>query len=326
MDALSEALSTVRMKAAVFFNAEMTAPWGFASPPAAEVAPVLAPDAEHMVIFHLVTEGSAVVRIDGEADLEVEAGDIVIMPHGDAHTFSNGSPATLQDGAAAITRFLAGDIGLTRYGDGGEATTKFVCGYFGCERRACRLFLAGLPRVLKVNVRGDAAGAWLESSLRHLVAEAASGRPGGMVLLSKMAEALFVEALRRHMAELPEDRTGWLAAARDPLVGAALAALHRQPHRRWTLPELAAEVGASRTVLSERFAHFIGESPMHYLARWRMQLASRLLQEDRRSVIEVAMDVGYESEAAFNRAFKREFGQPPAHYRRARAGETAARA
>ena len=324
MDALSEALSTVRMKAAVFFNAEMTAPWGFASPPAAEVAPLLAPGLEHLVIFHLITEGRAVVRVEGEPDLEIEAGDIVIMPHGDAHIFSNGSPAVLQDGAEAVTRFVAGDISLTRYGGGGEAT-KFVCGYFGCERRACRLFLAGLPRVLKVNVRGDESGAWLESSLRHLVAEAASGRPGGMVLLSKMAEALFVEALRRHMADLPDDRTGWLAAARDPLVGAALAALHREPHRHWTLPALAAAVGASRSVLSGRFAHFIGESPMHYLARWRLQLASRLLQDDRRSVIEVAMDVGYESESAFNRAFKREFGQPPAHYRRARAGEMAAR-
>jgi AraC-like DNA-binding protein len=323
MDALSEALSAVRLNAAVFFNAEMTAPWGFLSPPAAEVAPLLAPGLEHMVIFHLVTEGRAVVSVEGEPDLVVEAGDIVIMPHGDAHIFSNGSPAVLQDGAEAVTRFLAGDISLTRYGGGGEAT-KFVCGYFGCERRACRLFLAGLPRVLKVNVRGDESGAWLESSLRHLVAEAASGRPGGMVLLSKMAEALFVEALRRHMAELPEDRTGWLAAARDPLVGAALAALHREPHRHWTLPELATEVGASRSVLSDRFHHFLGESPIHYLARWRLQLASRLLQADRKSVIEVAMDVGYESEAAFNRAFKREFGLPPAQYRRARAGEMAA--
>jgi hypothetical protein len=151
----------------------MTAPWGFASRPASEVAPILAPGKGHVVIFHLVTEGRAVVRVEGEPDLHLEAGDIVIMPHGDAHVFANGAPEVLQDGEEGIRRFLAGDIGVTRYGGGGELT-RFVCGYFGCEQRACRLFLAGLPRVIKVNVRGDASGAWLETSLRYLVAEAAS--------------------------------------------------------------------------------------------------------------------------------------------------------
>lgn len=325
MDALSEALATVHLSGAVFFNAEMSAPWGFASPGASEVAHLLAPAAEGMVIFHLVTEGRAVVRVKGEADVHAEAGDLVVLVHGDAHEFSNGNPASLHEGDDIVARYLAGDLSLTRFGGGG-ALTRFVCGYFACERRGGHHALVGLPRIMKINLRGDDSGAWLEGSIHHLVREGLSGRPGGMVLISRMAEALFVEALRRHVAVLPDERTGWLAGARDPIVGAALVALHREPARRWTLPELAAEVGTSRSVLSERFQKFIGDSPMGYLARWRMQLASRLLQGDRRSILQVAMDVGYESEAAFNRAFKREFGQPPAHWRRARAGEAGAAA
>jgi AraC-like DNA-binding protein len=323
MDALSEALSTVHLSGAVFFNAEMSAPWGFASCGAHKVAHQLAPNAEGMVIFHLVTEGKAVVRVEGEADVHVEAGDLVVLVHGDPHEFSNGNPTTLYEGNDIVTRYLAGDLSLTRFGGGGEIT-RFVCGFFACERRGGHQALVGLPRIMKVNLRGDESGAWLEGSIRHLVAEATSGKPGGMVLMSRMAEALFVEALRRHIAVLPDERTGWLAGARDPIVGAALVALHHEPARRWTVPELAAEVGASRSVLSERFQRFIGDSPMGYLARWRMQLASRLLKSDRRSILQVAMDVGYESEAAFNRAFKREFGQPPAHWRRAQAVEMAA--
>jgi AraC-like DNA-binding protein len=202
-----------------------------------------------------------------------------------------------------------------RFGGGGEVT-RFVCGYFGCERHADRLFLAGLPTLVKVNIRHDAAGEWLEGSIRHLVSEAGSGRPGRTVLLAKMAEALFIEALRRYMEHLPPEQTGWLAGARDQIVGGALDALHRKPSHPWTMPNLAREVGTSRSVLAERFAHFLGEPPMTYLSRWRLQLAARLLETTRQPVVDVATEVGYESEAAFNRAFKREFGEPPARYRR----------
>jgi AraC-like DNA-binding protein len=315
MDALSEALSAVRMNAAIFYNAEYSAPWGDMSPAAHEVAHELSPCGGHLVIFHLVIEGRASVRIPGMEDMQLEAGDIVIVPHGDEHLLFNGKPAELIKGANAVRRYLAGDIGITRAGGGGEAT-RFVCGYFSGEPQAARLFLSGLPPMIKINVRGDAAGAWLESSIRHLVCESASDRPGRNILLAKMAEALFVEALRRYARDLPEGETGWLAGARDPLVGAALAAIHRKPNRHWTLPELASEAGTSRSVLSDRFHHFLGESPMAYLSRWRMQLAARLITADRKPMIQVAMDVGYESEAAFNRAFKREFGLPPAQYRR----------
>jgi AraC-like DNA-binding protein len=318
MDALSEALKSVRMTGAIFYHAVCTAPWGFQVPHVRDVAHVLAPGTERLVSYHLVTEGKATVRFADGVDLPVAAGDILINPHGDAHTVSNGSPSTFIDSGGSLDKFLAGQLTTMRLGGGGE-TTRFVCGYFGCERHADRLFLAGLPQMIQINLRGDAAGEWLESSVRHLVSEAGSGRPGQTILLSKMAEALFIETLRRYMEELPPEQTGWLAGARDPLVGGALALLHRTPSRHWTLDNLAAEVGTSRSVLAERFTRYLGEPPLTYLARWRLQLAARLLQTTRKTVVEVALDVGYESEAAFNRAFKREFDLPPAQYRKAHA-------
>ncbi len=252
--------------------------------------------------------------------MPLTAGDIIIVPHGDSHTVWNGAgcsngAAGPFDPVAAINRFRSGDLRTTRFGGAGPVT-RFVCGYFGCERHAGRLFLAGLPALIKVNMRGTAAGQWLETSIRFLVADASSGRPGGAALLAKLTEALFVETLRRYMEQSPPERACWLAGARDPVVGAALALLHRKPWHSWTLAELAAEVGASRSVVAERFARFLGEPPLRYLARWRLQLAARLLQTTRKAIMELACDVGYASEAAFNRAFKREFGLPPAQYRR----------
>jgi AraC-like DNA-binding protein len=322
MDVLSQALCAVRMTGAIFINAEFSAPWGFESPPARRLAPVLAPGAERLIIYHLVTEGEASARMGGMRPLSLAAGDVVIIPHGHPHTLSNGSPASLLD-LAGLDRLRSGDLSTVRYGGGGERT-RFVCGFLGCERRAERLFLAGLPPVLRISIRGDAAGRWLEGSIRHLACEAGSGRPGGAVLLSKMADVLFVEALRRYMDELPPDETGWLAGARDPVVGGVLFLIHRRPCHPWTVAELAEEIGASRSVIDERFAHFLGEPPMAYLARWRLRLAAKLLTTTRKTVLQLAPEVGYESEAAFNRAFKREFGLPPARFRR-EAAESVAR-
>lgn len=323
MDALSEALHTVRMTGAIFVDAICTAPWGFTVPGMERVAHILAPGTERLVGYHLVTEGNARVALEGAADVPISAGDIVVFPHGDPHTVTNGRPTELIDSAAAVGNWLAGDLTTLRVGaDGGGEATRFVCGYFGCERHAARLFLAGLPRLIKISVRSDGAGEWLENSVRHLLNDATSGRPGRTVLLAKMAEALFIETLRRYMMQSPPEQTGWLAGARDPVVGAALALLHRKPCHSWTLADLASETGASRSVLSERFTRYLGEPPLTYLARWRLQLAARKLQTTHETVLSVAADVGYESEAAFNRAFKREFGLPPAQYRRKIAAET----
>lgn len=315
MDALSECLSSVRMTGAIFLSAEFTAPWGFESPAAAQSASVLSPGTERLVIYHLVIDGRAMVRLPGEPDLPVEAGEIVIIPHGEAHLFGNGETDQVMDGRRALRSHVAGRLSTIEWGGGGAAT-RFVCGFFGCEQYADRLFLAGLPTMFKINIRGDTNGAWLENSIRHLVSEAPPVRPGRDILLSKMAEALFIETLRRYVETLPPDQTGWLAGARDPVAGAALTLLHRRPEYPWTLDLLAAEVGAARSVLADRFTRFLGEPPLAYLARWRMQLAARKLQTTVETVLRIALDVGYESESGFNRAFKREFGMPPARYRK----------
>jgi AraC-like DNA-binding protein len=325
MDALSTALSSVRMTGAIFAEATCTAPWGFAVPAIdalEQVVLMLAPGTERVVGYHLVTDGKAVVRLEGAADVPVTAGDIVIIPHGDPHTISNGAPSKLVDSSTSLAGWLAGDVRTMRLDGGGEAT-RFVCGYFGCERHAARLFLAGLPSIIKIDVRSDTAGRWLEASVRHLLDEAQLQRPGGAIVLSKMAEAFFIETLRRYIQQLPPEQRGWLAGARDPVVGAALALLHREPCYPWTVAELAAKVGASRSLVAGRFAQLLGEPPLTYLGRWRLQLAARLLQTTRKPIVHVALDVGYESEAAFNRAFKREFDLPPAQYRRKLAGNGA---
>jgi transcriptional regulator GlxA family with amidase domain len=170
--------------------------------------------------------------------------------------------------------------------------------------------------VFKVVVRGDGSGTWIESALRHLVSESESSRPGSRALLAKLAEALFIETLRRHMAQLRQEDTGWLAAARDPAVGRALTSMHREPTRAWTVADLAKRAGVSRTVFARRFAEVLGQTPLAYLASWRLWLGATRLRSSDDSVLEVALAVGYESEAAFNRAFKREFGLPPARYRK----------
>ncbi len=318
MDALSEALNAVHMTGAIFYYAECSSPWGFAVPALDRVAHKLAPGTERLVPYHLVSEGTALLKFD-TLELTLEAGDVLIIPHGDAHEVSNGSPNMLIDSAASLGRFLSGELRTMRLGGGGEKTS-FVCGYFGCERSADRLFLAGLPQVIKVNMRSDSTGQWLESSIRYLVREADEGRPGQGVLLSKMAEALFIQTLRRYMDSLPPEQTGWLAAARDPIVGGALALMHARPAEAWTQDELAHRVGTSKSVLGKRFEVFLREPPLAYLSRWRLQLAARELQTTRKPVGTIAAEVGYQSQAAFNRAFKREFGVPPVQYRRSSDG------
>jgi AraC-like DNA-binding protein len=323
MDPLSEVLRTVRLTGATFFSAEFRKPWGFISPAMHTFASRLASGPREVVLYHLVTEGHATVRIDGDVDVHLGPGDVVVFPHGDAHRIWHGRTKVWQDTSPAVARALQGDLQVTRAGGDGEVT-RFVCGFFSCEKQAGRLFLAGLPPLLKVAIRDDPGAHWIEEAVRFLAAEAASDRPGRLALLAKLSEALFVETLRRAMVALPDEQTGWLAAARDLTAGRALALLHREPARDWTVDALAHEVGASRSTLVERFSQFLGEPPMTYLARWRLHHGAKLLETTSRAIIEIAGDVGYESEAAFNRAFKREFGVPPGRYRRARAGEAVA--
>jgi AraC-like DNA-binding protein len=313
---MSEVLRSVRLTGATFFSAAFRAPWGFTSPPIELVARTLEDREARLVLFHLVLEGRAMARVEGAPDIALKAGDIVAFPQGHPHRVWQGQPMRWYDTGPAVRRALAGALEVTRAGGAGEET-RFVCGYFSCDRWASDVILAGLPSVLTVSVRDDDRRGWLEEAIQFLAAEAASDRAGRTALLTSLSEALFVETLRRWMTALPAAETGWMAGARDEVVGRALALLHRQPARRWTLDTLARETGASRSTLAQRFAHYLHEPPIAYLARWRLRLGARLLATTRMSVIEVAGRVGYESEAAFNRAFRREYGLPPGRYRRA---------
>jgi AraC-like DNA-binding protein len=314
MDPVSEILSGVKLSGALFFSAEFSAPWGFSAPPSKHLAALLAPRAAHLVIYHFVIDGRALVRLAGQS-LELKSGDVVIFPHGEAHEISSIKGAIAPFPNYGITsKISARDLSPLHAGGGGEIS-RFVCGYMSCDPCLSRPILNGLPSAFKVNIRTDRSGQWLENSILHLVEEAASGQVGSEAMLAKLSEALFVDTLRRYVAGLPEQQMGWLAGARDPIVGKSLGLLHGRVAHPWTIADLADEVGISRSGLVERFTRYLSEPPMTYLTRWRLQLAARSLESTSRGVAEIAADVGYESEAAFNRAFKREFAKPPGRYR-----------
>jgi AraC-like DNA-binding protein len=314
MDALSETLRVVRLVGAIFINARFTAPWCYQSPCADSAAPLLEPGAERIVIFHLITQGECFVELEGQPPLALGAGDVVLFPYGDPHRMTS-EPGLPPVRGAALEKVLSRRPRYLSYGGGGAAT-RLVCGYLACDARLAKMLLGGLPPIVRVNVRGSNAGVWLEASVRYALEEARSPRPGGAGVLAKLAEVLFIEVLRLHMNEQNAGRTGWLAGVGDRVVGGALSSLHRHPARAWTLEELARAAGTSRSVLAERFQHLVGSSPMQYLTQWRMLLASNLLCRSNASLGRIAENVGYRTDAAFSRAFRREFGAPPAAWRR----------
>jgi AraC-like DNA-binding protein len=316
-------LKVVKLEGAIYYNAEFTAPWCFRAPASRVLAPHFSPGGGHVIIYHLLTEGQGFAGLEHGQRVPLTAGDIVIFPHGDSHIVGNGVQIEPVDLERELHRIFSQGLNLARAGGGGEFT-KFVCGYMSCDPQLSRVFLTGLPAMLKVNVRDGAAGQWLEDLIRFSVREIDASRAGGDAVLAKLSEVLFVETLRRYIAELPREQTGWLAGARDPEVGKALALMHRHPAQPWTIGDLAREVGLSRSVLAERFRHYLGEPTISYLTRWRLQLGAQMLKASSRSVAEIAAEVGYESEAAFTRAFKREYLVPPARFRsESRSGESA---
>ncbi|HKE48521.1 MAG TPA: AraC family transcriptional regulator [Rhodanobacteraceae bacterium] len=315
MDALSEILRVVRLVGAIFIHARFTAPWCYQSPRADSAAPLLEPGAERVVIFHLITEGECYVELEGEPAMRLVAGDVVVFPQGDAHrmTSAPGLPPAQGSRLHAVLTRRPRQISF----GGGGATTRLVCGYLACDARLARMLLAGLPSILRVNVRGSNAGVWLETSVRYALSEARSQRrPGGAGVLAKLSEVLFIETLRLYINEQSVGRTGWLAGMGDRIVGAALNHLHERPAHAWTLEELARVAGTSRSVLAERFQHMVGNSPMQYLTQWRMVLAANLLTRSNAPLARIAEDVGYQTDTAFSRAFRREYGEPPAAWRR----------
>ena len=318
MDVLSEVLKVVKLQGALFYNGEFSSPWCVNASSARALARQFAPGAEHVIMFHLLTEGHAFVRLESGERETLSPGDLVMIPHGDPHVMGNGGIANAVNDSEQLADVIAQGLKPWRMGGGGELT-KFVCGYMACEPRLSQVFLNGLPPVFKVSIRNDASGRWLENSIRFSVDQTGDQadrlQAGGEAVLAKLSEVVFIATLRCYIAQLPAEQTGWLAGARDSEVGKTLALMHRDPARPWTLADLAKEAGVSRSVLAERFRHYLGEPPMAYLTRWRLQLGAQMLVSTNYSVAQIAGEVGYESEAAFNRAFKREFAIPPARFR-----------
>jgi len=319
VDVLSDVLRAVRLTGAIFFDVEASEPWVAETPAGAEIAGGVMPEAEHVIMFHVVIAGGCWAELkDGSVPpFRLSAGDIIVIPMGDPHVFST-TPGMRAAPDLSIYRRPA-DRRMPTYievlGGGGELS-RFVCGYLGCDARPFNPVLQALPRLL--HMRAAEGGAPMAQLLRLAVDETASRRSGGETVLSKVAELMFVDVVRRHIDSLPRGAGGWLSGLRDPQVGAALAIMHGRPAEDWTLERLAREVGLSRSVFADRFTHFVQDSPMQYLTRWRMQLAARLLERPGAGLAQVAAEVGYESEAAFNRAFKKCVGAPPGAWRRGR--------
>jgi AraC-like DNA-binding protein len=315
MEILSEVLKAVKLDGAMFYNAEFSSPWCARSIDAGTVTSYLSPNSQHVIIFHLLTEGRGYAHVEGDdRPVSLIAGDILIVPHGDAHILGNGQSVTPVRREQVLEQVLSQGLKVSRMGGGGELT-KFICGYMSCDPQLSRVFLGGLPPIMKINIRDDPSGKWLENCIRYSVDNADASRPGGDTVLAKLSEVLFVETLRRYIALLPKKQTGWLAGVRDPEVGKALALLHRKPSNPWTIAALASQVGISRSVLVERFRRYLSETPIAYLTRWRLQLGAQMLTSTSAGVAQIAAEVGYESQQSFNRAFKREFNLPPARFR-----------
>lgn len=303
------------MTGAVFLDAEFTAPWCIGTPPGVEVCMGRMPDAQHVVIYHLVTHGTCEVAFADEAPRTAQANDLIIIPGGQAHSLGCDLAAGRGDCTRLAVQRTPDSTPQFRHGGGG-AVTRMVCGYLACDSALFNTILAALPRLMIVNMRDRAGTQWLIASLQFSLTESAAPKAGAGTVLAKLSELMFVEAIRCHIDGLPPGQQGWLAGLRDRFVGKALAFLHSKPAHPWTVDELAGCVGLSRSALGERFSALIGQPPMQYLTRWRLQLAADLLQGSQRAIAAIAADVGYDSEAAFSRAFKRELGAAPASWRR----------
>src|SRR5258708_23104744 len=320
MDALSDVLRVVRLSGAVYLNGDFTTPWCLFGQADAALCAAFLPGSERVISYHLITEGSCSARLadDPGSAVHLNAGELLVVPQGEAHIFGSTldlSPALAGPLLAIQLETTPGRVMTLSYGGGGTPT-RVVCGFLACDGTLGNPLLSSLPRLFKIDMRNDPQSAWLESSLRFAVAEAAQWRAGSAIVLARLSELLFVEAVRRCIDTLPADRKGWLAGVRDRFVGPALSMLHAQPAHSWTVDELARKVGLSRSALAQRFTDLLGQPPMQYLARWRLQIASHELLIGSKSLAALAEQLGYDSEAAFNRAFKREFGMPPAAWRK----------
>jgi AraC-like DNA-binding protein len=316
MDALSDVLRAAQLSGGVFLDAEFTAPWCIAAQMTpALCAPFLGP-ASHIIPYHYVIEGELFVAVQGQAPLGLRSGEVVLFPRNDSHVMGSDLGLPPVSGRDIILSPEGGGLHSIRHGGGGAAA-RMVCGYLGCDGASSNPIIATLPPAMKLEIDGTGPTEWIRSTFRYAANEVASGRPGSETVLAKLSELLFVEAVRRYLDGLPPGQTGWLAGLRDPAVGRVLALMHGDVARPWSVEELGRKAGLSRSVLAERFTRLIGVAPMHYLAHWRMQIAAQSLRDSSASLAQVAERIGYESEAAFSRAFKQSFGSAPASWRRA---------
>jgi len=321
-DVLSDVLRAVRLTGAVYFDFELSSPWVAEAPPSREIAAKVMPGAQRVIEYHLIARGMCWGHAIGQAPIRLREGDLIVFPQGDAHVLSS-APGMRAEPDMSVFAHPSTPLPIVyELGGGGPERARVVCGFLGCDERPYNPLLTALPTMIHLSAAGAQAPdgsqvttGWLGTLLNIAVRESGSARAGGENVLARLSELMFVEAVRRYLEILPPAQTGWLAGLRDPVVGQALAALHGQPSEPWTVERLARLVGLSRSVFAERFTEMVGQPPMQYLALWRMQLASRLLIEGGQ-VAAVAGAVGYESEAAFSRAFKKLVGQAPATWRR----------
>ncbi len=314
VDPLSDVMRAVRLTGAFFYMMETSSPWGVRAAPARDLVPRILPYAEHLISYHIIVSGSCWAGVDGQPQVNLQPGDVIVFPQGDAHLMGSapGIPAGAQFENTAPRRYPDTiRVGLE------PRDTAVVCGFLGCDVRPYNPLLTSLPRLMHVS---GIAGGWMSDFPQQVVAESRRGRVGSETMLTRMAELMFIEVVRRHVEQLSPQHSGWLGGLRDDVVGPALAALHKRPAHPWTLAELAGTIASSRTVLVDRFSDVIGVSPMQYLTRWRMQLAAGHLASRTAKVATIGALVGYDSEPAFSRAFKRETGVSPAAWRRAREG------
>lgn len=312
MDVVSDVLRVVRLSGMVVFHAELTAPWGLAVPPASSMAKLLNLETRHLISFHAVARGRCISQLGG---IDLQKGDVVMYPHGDPHVLASDDAVVPTPVGGLLPAISPERLAILRHGGGG-AITQLVCGFVHCDEAVFNPLSAGLPQVLCGRSMGPNGPTPLQGLLQLALSETANPRPGTTTLLTRLTELMFVEVLRKFMESLPSEHTGWFAGLRDPFVGRALQRLHADPARDWTVDDLGRAVGLSRSALVDRFNALVGQPPMAYLTSWRIQLATQLLRDSHASVAGIASQVGYASEAAFSRAFRRVVGQPPAAWRR----------
>lgn len=315
VDVLSEVLRAVRLRGAVYFNVSASTPWVAEAPAARELAPYLMPGSEHVIEYHVVVEGACWAGLIGEPGVRLEVGDLIVFPQGDAHVLASAEGMRGPVDVGLAKRASRERLPLrVEYGGSGRDPVQIVCGFLACDARPFNPLLTTLPRMLYMKKNGGGYSAMLEQIMSCALAESRVPRAGGEVVLARLSELMFVEVVREYIASRDAIGRGWLAGLRDAMVGRALGALHARPAHPWTLESLAHAVGASRSALAARFADYVGMPPMQYLAHWRMQLAATLLAGPS-TLASIAAEVGYGSETAFSRAFKKIVGLPPARWR-----------